>query len=91
MKTNNGLSGTLLQALAALPGLDIPAKGRIAHHIRTGRIHRALALCAAGQLFIWQNIWVSAKPFLLDQLYLLGRVETLLKTEAEKTIIGDIA
>ncbi len=88
MKKKITISQTLTAAIEALPALDIPAKGRIAHHIRTGRIPQALALCAAGQLFIWKHIWAGARPFLLDQLSLLKQIETLLRTEADAPQVG---
>jgi hypothetical protein len=69
-------------ALQAQPLLDIPAKGRIAHHIRTGRLERAIALCAAGHLFLLKKIWIGARPLLLDQLNQLKQVEALLRREA---------
>lgn len=88
MKKNVTVSKALKAAIDALPAIDIPAKGRIAHHIRTGRIHRAIALCGAGQLFIWQNIWGGAGHFLLEQLNALKQVESLLRTEAEMPSVG---
>lgn len=60
--------------------LDIPAKGRIAHHIRTGRIARALHLCAAAQLFLWQKVWKGGGSLLLEQVRALSRLENLLRS-----------
>lgn len=70
----------LYQAIDALLNLDIPAKGRIAHHIRTGRINHALSLCAAGQQLLWQKVWDRSGAAILDQLRLLARVEALLRS-----------
>lgn len=73
----------LQYAIQALPALDIPAKGRIAHHIRRGRIDRAIALCAAGQLHLWKHIWANARSVsVLDQLSRLKQVEDLLRAYA---------
>ena len=88
MKKSTAISSTLKAAIDALPAIDIPAKGRIAHHIRTGRIHQAIALCSAGQLFIWQHIWGGAGHFLLEQLNALKQIENLLRSEAEMPSIG---
>jgi len=78
------LNAAIAEALRVIPHLDIPAKGRIVHHIRTGRIQRALALCAAGQLFIWKRIWTGAGASFLDQLNLLARLEELLRAETNQ-------
>jgi hypothetical protein len=88
MKKTQKIPQALKAAIEALPGLDIPAKGRIAHHIRTGRLNQAIALCGAGQLFIWQNIWINARPFLLEQLNVLKHVESMLRSEVGKTTAG---
>lgn len=70
-------------ALQSLPFIDIPAKGRIGHHIRKGRLDRAIALCAAGQLTLWKRVWVSARSVsLLEQLARLKQVEALLRIQA---------
>lgn len=73
-----GVSAYLGQAIDALLNLDIPAKGRIAHHIRTGRLQRALALCGKGRYLLWQKVWERNAPAMLDQVRLLGQVEALL-------------
>ncbi len=79
----NPSSDPLQYAIQALPELDIPAKGRIAHHIRRGRIDRAIALCAAGQLHLWENIWKNARNMsVLEQLSRLKQVEALLRAYA---------
>jgi hypothetical protein len=69
----------LRQALDALLNLDIPAKGRIAHHIRMGRFNRALALCATGQHLLWQKVWERSAPAMLEQVRLLSQVELILR------------
>ena len=71
-----------LQALALLTRLDIPAKGRIAHHIRTGRIAQALNLCAGAQLYLWRKIWSGAGNSLLEQVNALGQLEAMLRGES---------
>lgn len=83
MKANKPGTDPLQFAIQSLLGLDIPAKGRIAHHIRTGRLERAIGLCAAGQLFLWKRIWINAgRPTLFDQLAKLKQVERLLRIQA---------
>lgn len=79
----DGLSSSLRQILDVLLHLDIPAKGRIAHHVRMGRLHRALVLCGRGQQILWQKAWKrAAVPGILDQLQLLSHVERLLLYES---------
>lgn len=73
----------LSTALDRLLQLDIPAKGRIAHHIRNGRINRALALCAQGRVYLWKRVWQHrALPAILDQVQLLCQLEKLLIQES---------
>ena len=78
----NPVPNSLEAVLQALPFLDIPAKGRIAHHIRTGRLERAIELCAVARLFLWKLVWTKYRPILLEQLNQLKHVESLLRMEA---------
>ena len=77
------LPGALGQILDSLLKLDIPAQGRIAHHIRTGRLHQAVALIGQGQTALWKRVWLHhAVPGILEQLRLLRQVERLLIRES---------
>ena len=81
------------RAISLLTTLDIPAKGRIAHHIRTGRISNALSLCVGAQQFLWRRIWKGATDSLLEQMYALDRLVVMLRGADEKNqlSLGGIA
>jgi len=88
VKKKTIVSHARTSALNLLPAIDIPAKGRIAHHIRTGRFQQALALLNAGQFTLWKSVWGGAKPFLQEQLSLLKQLETLLLAETRGQYAG---
>jgi hypothetical protein len=66
------------RALHLIASLDIPAKGRIAHHLRTGRIPRAMTLMSSARLLLWRRLWLAADKHLVDQVGLLARLESVL-------------
>jgi len=73
----------LQAALRAIVSLDIPAKGRIAHHIRTGRLDQAIELCASGRRFLWGLIHRSARGIaIMEQLEKLKQLEQTLRSYA---------
>lgn len=68
------------QAIQTLIQVDIPAKGRIAHHIRTGRLQQALRLCDEGRKVLSKKLFGRCQSAIRHELQLLGQIEQLLQS-----------
>lgn len=70
----------LSQAIQTLVRVNIPAKGRIAHHIRTGRLQQALRLCDEGRKVLSKKLLGRCQSAIRHELQLLGQIEQLLQS-----------